>query len=361
MRDFGIDTTWLTSPVTALHFLPDNRLKLDTTTDQATGKVENAKRLYTRVDGVSICGNLARYNTPDFQFSVAAPNRAGAVPRARLQLSAAAFAPDGDNLSLHNADSLHDAMRRVEAELAGIGVVWALASARVAKVAITRQFEVVEPIPHHMRVLGSCGVSRRAKVRDYGDTGVTIGNGQRTQTGYAKREEMREHGKDYTRCPENLLRMEATLSTRPAVKSGLAVESLPELCTAAKWALLPTVYFDEWQREAFKPRNEPLERACFDWDSILDEAAAAARPKTVLSGVWAFSIVEQMGLRRAQTQIQERWPGRGNRDKRGVLLRDLVDASTRLEMEKVTPHGSPFRALYLELQAKTLAPLLLAA
>lgn len=357
MRDFGVDTVWLTAPAAAVKFDPLHQVAIDRGKD-VQGEIINPKPLLTRLDGRIESGNLGTINTPDFQFSVYPAKRT--APRVMLQMSAAAFAPEGDNLSLHNADTLHDAMRRVEAQLSEKGVEWPLATASLSKVAVTRQFEVLEPVAHYTKTLRSCPVSRRAKVEDYGDTGTTIGNGQRTQTGYGKHEEMKFHEKDYTRCPERLFRMEANLKTGAAVKAAIeGVSTLPALCQ--RFVLMPSVFFNEWQREAFKPKNEPLERPCFDWGKILDEAAAAARPKTVLAGIWAYSIVEQMGLRRAETQIMERWPGRENRDKRAVLLRELVRANMELELEKVSPYGSPFRALYLELQSKTLAPLLLAA
>lgn len=357
MRNFGVDTTRLIDAASLLTFDPESSLTVTPGAfNQATGEVLGESLLFTRADGVPVYGVTARLNTPDFQFDINPSQRT--APYVKLQMSAAAYAED--NLSLHNADSLHDAMRRAESDLRDSGITWKLAEASMWNVAVTRQYDVEEPQSHYMAALSALNGRKTTRKSDWGETGISFGNTQRKQVAYDKREEMKEHGKDFERCPTSLLRMEATLLNRAALRAALGVETIPDLC--CYFDRLPAAYFTEMQRDIFTPRNEPVECNCLDWGALMRIAKETSRPVASLWKVAGpLAMVTQCGLRGAETLICEEFAGRDNRDIRGALIRELRAASTQLGLEKVAPSGSPLKKLYVELKQKTLAPVALAA
>ncbi len=357
MRDFGVDTILVRDAASLLRIERGSDLITDQgSIDQKTGEVQGESLLYTCLDGSPVYGTLAKLNTPNFQLTLS-PGRQTA-PYVKLQMSAAAYAED--NLSLHNADTLHDAMRRVESDLADSGIAWSLASASLCKAAVTRQYSVSEPVPHYMSALMACNGRRNTRKTEYGDNAVTFGNTQRSQMAYDKQGEMKAHGKDHLRCPSDLLRVEATLLKRPAVRAATGAETIPDLCRL--WGHLPAVYFAEMQRDIFRLTNTPADGACLDWEAIIAMAALSPRPQAAFNGLVApLAMVQQNGLKRSEQMICEAFSGRENRNIRGDWIRRLQIASTQLELEKVAPSGLPLKRLYLELKQKTLAPLALAA
>ncbi len=357
LRDFGVDTTRLIGAASMLKIEPGAHLQLDRgALDMSTGEIVGERLLYHSLDGAPVYGTRARLNTPDFQLTILPGGQT--APYATLQMSAAAYAED--NLSLHNADSLHDAMRWVESDLSDMGVHWPLAAASMFGLAVTRNMDVTEEYSHYMAALQACNGRKTTKKSDYGETGVEFGNKQRSTLFYAKREEMKAHGKDYERCSAKKVRGEATFLKSGAVLKATGVKTIPDLCL--QFDRLPAVYFQEMQRDIFRPSNEPRDADCFNWDAMFAAAASARRPMVALgSEAWALALVSQHGLKRAEALINKWFPDRESRNTRGEMLRDVRAASTQLELEKLAPCGSPLKKLYLELKNKTLAPLLLAA
>jgi hypothetical protein len=353
---FGADTVHLWAPSEQLRFSRDLEIDDSCKRNPLTGKLTVEHPLLTLENGRVVTGKTFSIFTADYQFSVVWEKLLG-YSHCYLQFSAAAFEPD--NLALLDEEGLIRAVGKIQTALAEKGVYWELLTARLGGLALCRNLLLSEPPPNFLAILETLHFKKTARKMGYGSGAMGLGNKQWYDVFYAKRLEMREKGKDFQKCPENLLRAEHTPRNSAVTFDLVKSKNIPEL--VQNWDGLKPAYVRVMKREIFKPINDAAaeeQPPCCDWVALLSDATESARPFSSFAtsaGILAF--VSDQGLTRAKWLIENQFCDTST--KVGCIQRDrwfrsLEAAAVTLEMQKQTTTARGRRELYAELRAAVL-------
>jgi hypothetical protein len=314
------------------------------------------RRLYCDTSGREVTGNIASYNTPNFQFGIK-PDRAGVGSIALLQFSAGAYSKN--NLEPLDRDRTMEVVRRVERDLDERGAKLKLERAKLIRVDIAKNAVLSRPVACYAPALAAAGASKRTRKQDFGGTGFVVGNKSWEIGFYDKGEEMKEKGYEPADCPANSLRAEYRSMSLSLTCVRDCDRTVPNLLKG--WKTLETDYNQAMRREVFRPKLEAAKKQAPDFDKLADEVTA-----TQTRFIWQrfkneamlMLLVEHMGLEAAKDFAATKF-GFDARTKAGRrqierMHAELERAAFAVKMAGTNENGDLILALYEELSAAIL-------
>ncbi len=354
--ELGLDKLTFLLPVDDVRISPDFPARVGSALNAATGETMTPRRLYRDVDGREVTGNIASFNTPNYQFAVK-PDRAGEGSVALVQFSAGAFSEN--NLEPLGRDRTVDVTRAVQRDLKEHGVKLDLEAAKVVRVDIAQNVALSRPVACYAPALTAVGARKRTRKMDFGGTGFVVGNKSWEIGFYDKAQEMRERGHDPADCPPNTLRAEyrsMKLSLTCVRDVDRNVKNLVK-----GWDSLRADYNQAMKRDVFRPKLEATKKQAPEFKKLATEVKKTGERclwQRFKSEAMLMLIVQHMGLEAAKDFAATEFGFNSKTDSGSRQIErmhaELDRAAFALSMAGKNEDGDSILALYEELAAAVL-------
>jgi hypothetical protein len=354
--ELGLDKLGFLLPVEDVRISPDFPARVGSALNAATGETMTPRPLYRDTGGREVTGNIASFNTPNYQFAVK-PDRAGTSSVALVQFSAGAFSKN--NLEPLGRDRTMEVTRAVQRDLQEHGVKLDLKRAKVVRADIARNVALSRPVACYAPALTAVGARKRTRKMDFGGTGFVVGNKSWEIGFYDKAQEMRERGHEPRDCPPNTLRAEYR-SMRFRLT---CVENVDRTVSnlVRGWDTLRPDYNQAMKREVFRPKLEATKKQAPDFKKLAGEVTATQTRclwQRFKSEALLMLMVQDMGLEAAKdfAATQFGFDSKTDSGSRQIerMHAELDRAAFALSMAGENENGDSILGLYEELAAAVL-------
>ncbi len=352
----GIDKITLFLPVPELTVEPHFAASIHNTQNAATRDLKSHQQLFWN-GARFVTGQKATFNTDDFQVTIA-PDRGGGAPNCIVQWSARAFS--GSNEVPMDRDTVADAAARVTRELEAAGLFFPMEKARLVRVDLAKNVEMLHPVASYTPVFGALQGRKSMNKQDFGGTGFVMGNTQRQVVLYDKGAEMHAKGMELEECPVNTLRPECRLMKGRVVTAALGVETLEDLRRG--WEKIPTAYAHSMEQDVFRPKMEKRIGAALDFyeeAKFIMDSEFLRKWQAFKSDVGLLMLVDKFGLEFAKEfvafeLVDDSTTPTGKRQIKRMHA-ELEQAAFAIKMSDDAPDRTPLQELYKELRRAVLS------